>query len=85
MNDEEIKVRFVTYIEKMNDAPRHTPEAIMETKEFADFCEKEYAGDLRKQDQVYDKAVSMALSFEESGFLAGYKMALSDFNYGGKK
>jgi hypothetical protein len=77
LDDKAISLMFLDYVGKMNDLPRHTEAANKEIDNFCDYLAIEYPNNVEKQDIMYERAISVALEFEESGFIAGFRTAIS--------
>ena len=73
LTEEQIKEMFSEYVEGCEGEERHTDSACDEAQAFAWYCEDTFQGDARLQNEVYDKMMDVAVSFEESGFIAGVK------------
>ena len=76
LTDEQIKVMFSDYVTSHESEERHTDSACDEAESFGRYCEDTFQGEARLQNDVYDKMMDVAVSFEESGFVAGVKWAL---------
>jgi len=76
---------FSKYVESTDCAERHTDKARTEAGAFNEFCERSFPGNVKLQSEVYDKMMSVAVEYEESGFIAGVKWALAMMNGGNKK
>ena len=76
-----IQTLFHDYVERTGSAPRHTKEARIAAGNFEAFLHG--AADVSPalhrgfMSQVYDRMMDCAVEFEESGFIAGFRYALS--------
>lgn len=77
LNDTEIAQIFTDYVIRMEDRPRHTGAAIKESNAFDVFCESEFPMNMRLQTQLFDRMMNVAVEYEESGFIAGFKTAMA--------
>ena len=75
--DEEVIAMFEEYIATYETKERHTENACKEVQIFDEFCERHFPGNIKKQTEFYDKMMSVAVEFEEGGFVAGFRWALS--------
>lgn len=72
-----ISKMFCRYIEEMEDKERHTDAACQAVDAFTLCCEELFPGNSTIQSIMYDKMMDCAVEFEESGFIAGFKSAIS--------
>ncbi len=76
-NDEAIKKLFSQYVESFDDRERHSDEAVRCAEAFDDFCSRHIEGGMLKKIEAYTKMTDVAVEFEEGGFIAGFKTAMS--------
>lgn len=67
---------FSEYVTSMEDKPRHTEQANAEVDAYDQFCIKKVGGDTERYNEMFDKMMNVAVEFEESGFIAGFKYAM---------
>ena len=77
VTDKMISAMFVDYVSSMEDKERHTETACKEVEKFDRYCEKVFPEDIAKQRDTYNQMMDVAVEFEESGFIAGYRYALA--------
>lgn len=77
LSDMEIAQMFSDYVERMDARPRHTGAAIKESEGFDTMLESEFPRNIRLQTIMFDKMMSCAIEYEESGFIAGFKTAMA--------
>lgn len=77
ITDEMIAEEFEHYVASMENEERHTEAACKEVEAFEQYCSELFPGDIAKQTEMYDKMMDCAVEFEESGFITGFKWALS--------
>ena len=82
--DERISSLFVDYVTSMEDKERHTSKACEEVMRFDKFCEEILPGDVKKQTETYNRMMDVAVEYEESGFIAGFKTAVHMLKEQGK-
>ena len=80
LGDVLIAQMFHDYVERMEDKERHTQAACKEVDEFDACCSSEFSNDVRVQNLLYEKMMNVAVEFEESGFLAGFQVAMQYFS-----
>lgn len=68
---------FCDYVTKMEDKPRHTVKADLEVGIFDQFCAGAFPHNTRLQNGLYDKMMNVAVEYEESGFVAGFRYAVA--------
>lgn len=68
---------FCDYVTKMEDKPRHTVKADLEVGIFDQFCAGAFPHNIRLQNGLYDKMMNVAVEYEESGFVAGFRYAVT--------
>ena len=77
LTDEEISKMFKDYIATYEDKVRHTKAANDEVDRFDKYTEEVFPKDTIKQSEMYDNMMDVAVEFEESGFIAGFKWCLA--------
>ena len=77
INDSEIAQLFKDYVEHTKNMERHIKSAVDEVEDFNKLCCKEFPNNIRLQNVIYGGMMSTAVEFEESGFIAGFKTAVS--------
>lgn len=78
MDKNAISELFRQYIASMEDQEYHTEAAVHEVKELEAFLD-EHVSDFNEWTEHYDKAMNLAVEFEESGFIAGFETAARMF------
>lgn len=78
--DAAIAELFCEYVRSMEDKPRHTAAAKTEADMYEQFCVSVFPNNVRLQIELYDKMMNVAVEFEESGFIAGFKTAMEILN-----
>lgn len=73
---EEIKDKYDEYVQSFEGEQRHMEEVQNDVNELWVLCSK-LAIDQDSAEILYDKMLDVATSYEESGFMAGYKNALA--------
>lgn len=73
----EIAQIFSDYVGRMEDWERHTKAACKEVDSFDVCCSSEFPDNVRVQNVMYEKMMNVAIEFEESGFIAGFKTAMA--------
>jgi len=73
---EELVELFRKYVEGMGDTPRHTEEAIETACLYQAVAEKHSGFNHERLKELTETAMEMAVEFELSGFMAGYRAAL---------
>lgn len=68
---------FCDYVTNMEDKPRHTVKADLEVGIFDQFCAGAFPHNIRLQNGLYDKMMNVAVEYEESGFVAGFRYAVT--------
>ena len=74
--DAAIAELFCEYVKSMEDKPRHTTAAETEADMYDRFCVGAFPDNVKLQSELYDKMMNVAVEFEESGFIAGFKTAM---------
>lgn len=77
LTDEEIFEMFKDYVATYEDKVRHTKTANDEVDRFDKYTEEVFPNDTIKQSEMYDKMMDVAVEFEESGFIAGFKWCIA--------
>ena len=72
-----IQGMFRDYVDSMVDKERHTKVACEEVANFDTYCRETFPSNITMQRELYDRMMDVAVEFEESGFIAGFKWALS--------
>lgn len=75
-DDAIIAKMFSDYVMSMEDMPRHTEQANAEVDAYDQFCIRAVGQDVERYNEMYDKMMNVAIEFEESGFIAGFKYAM---------
>ena len=68
-----IQKMFHDYVEETGGKPRHTQEANYEVSLYRQFIEGAFPSNSTIQDGLFDRMMSCAVEFEESGFIAGFR------------
>lgn len=68
---------FCNYVSSMEDKPRHTAKADMEVGIFDQFCTGAFSHNVRLQNGLYGKMMNVAVEYEESGFISGFRYAMA--------
>lgn len=76
-SDMEIAQMFSDYVTRMADKPRHTAAAIKEADAFDTFCGSEFPRNVMVQNGLFERMMNVAVEYEESGFIAGFKTAMA--------
>nr|DAO80791.1 MAG TPA: hypothetical protein [Caudoviricetes sp.] len=76
-NDKAIRELFKQYVRSFEDKERHSEESVRRAEEFDDFCSSHINGSSITKFNVYVKMTDVAVEFEEDGFVAGFKTAMS--------
>lgn len=76
-SETEIAQMFSDYVARMEDKPRHTWAAVREAEEFDLYCESEFPRNVRVQNCLFERMMNVAVEYEESGFIAGFKTAMA--------
>lgn len=74
--DDDIRIMFRDFVSGMEDMERHSKSACEEVNAFESFVKDEFGNDLIKKDMAFDMMMSVAVEYEEDGFVAGVKWAL---------
>ncbi len=77
LDNEAIARLFCDYVCKMQDKPRHTVKAELEVGIYEQFCAGAFPHNIRLQNGLYDKMMNVAVEYEESGFIAGFRYAMA--------
>lgn len=79
MSEKEITRLFCDYVTRTESRPRHTAEAEREVDVFDQFCADAFPHDIKLHIELLDRMMNVAVEFEESGFIAGFKTAMRLF------
>lgn len=77
LSNTEIAQMFSDYVNRMQDTERHTEAACKEADAFDLCCSSEFPNNVRLQNLMWEKMMNVAVEFEESGFIAGFKTAMA--------
>lgn len=72
-----IQQLFSEYVQSTGANPRHTKSANDELNNFWQFLAGVFPANHRLQNNLYERMMDCAVEFEESGFIAGFRYALS--------
>lgn len=72
-----IQKLFGDYVQSTGANPRHTQAANQELEMFGQFLAGAFPLNTRLQNNLYERMMDCAVEFEESGFIAGFRYALS--------
>lgn len=77
ITDAEIKQKFVEYVEMWQDAgERHSEAAVKELDNLETYLDGVYSP--KEVDNLLSRSTDVAVEFEESGFIAGYRLAMQE-------
>lgn len=76
LSDEQLSQYFKEYVESMQCKERHTDIACDEADAYDSMISSIFPNDIRVQTMLYDKMMDVSVEYEESGFIAGYRMCL---------
>lgn len=76
MDDTAIQEIFKEYVASTEGKPRHTTAANQEVGIFTAFCSGAFDQNIKLQNSLYERMMDCAVEFEESGFIAGFKLAM---------
>ena len=76
ISDEQLSQYFKDYVESMQCNERHTDIACDEADAYDSMISSIFPNDIRVQMMLYDKMMDVSVEYEESGFIAGYRMCL---------
>ena len=77
ITDAEIQQKFVEYVEKWQDAgERHSKAAVKELDSLEAYLEGTYSP--QEVGALLSRSTDVAVEFEESGFIAGYRLAMQE-------
>ena len=76
VDDKELQEYFKEYIASYGDKERHTKAACEEVTQFDSLVSYFFPKELKSQTALYNKMMDAAVEYEESGFMAGYRMCL---------
>lgn len=74
--DDELVGYFKEYVESFQCKERHSQAACDEVAQYDKLVSYFFPKELKPQTKLYDKMMDVAVEFEESGFMAGYRMCL---------
>lgn len=76
ISNEQLSQYFKDYVESMQCKERHTDIACDEADAYDSMISSIFPNDIRVQTMLYDKMMDVSVEYEESGFIAGYRMCL---------
>ena len=76
-DEKAIRGLFKQYVGSFEDGERHTKQAVMEAETFDSFLTGAIPSNMKLQIAMYEKAMNVAVEFEEDGFVAGFKYAMN--------
>ena len=76
ISNEQLSQYFKDYVESMQCKERHTDIACDEADAYDSMISSIFPNDIRIQTMLYDKMMDVSVEYEESGFIAGYRMCL---------
>ena len=76
-DEKAIRGLFKQYVGSFEDGERHTKQAVMEAETFDSFLTGAIPSNMKLQIAMYEKAMNVAVEFEEDGFAAGFKYAMN--------
>ena len=77
ITDSEIQRKFVEYVERMQDVgERHSKAAVKELDSLEAYLEGAYSP--KEADTLLSRSTDVAVEFEESGFIAGDRLAMQE-------
>lgn len=74
--DDELAEYFKEYVESFQCKERHTQAACDEVTRYDRLVEYFFPKELKPQTTLFNKMMDVAVEYEESGFLAGYRMCM---------
>lgn len=77
IDDEKLAEMFREYVESFECRERHPKSACDEVEAFDKLTAYFFPQELNPQRRLYNKMMDAAVEFEESGFMAGYRMCLA--------
>ena len=72
-----IQKMYGNYVKEWDGKDRHNPEVHTRLRDYAAFTAGAFPANTQFQGALYDRMMDCAVEFEESGFVAGFKYALS--------
>lgn len=76
LTDEQLAEYFREYVDGCQCKERHTEAARNEVEQYDKMVAYFFPKELKPQNRFYDKMMDVAVEYEESGFMAGYRMCL---------
>lgn len=76
LTNEQLGEYFKEYVESYQCKERHTDAACNEVEQYDKLVAYFFPKELKPQVKLYDKMMDVAVEYEESGFMAGYRMCL---------
>lgn len=76
LTNEQLAEYFKEYVESCQCKERHTDAACNEVEQYDKLVAYFFPKELKPQVKLYDKMMDVAVEYEESGFMAGYRMCL---------
>lgn len=76
ISDEQLSQYFKNYVESTQCKERHTDVACDEADAYDSMLSSIFPNDINVQSKLYDKMMDVSVEYEESGFMAGYRMCL---------
>ena len=76
LTDEQLAEYFREYVGGCQCKERHTEAACNEVEQYDKMVAYFFPKELKPQNRFYDKMMDVAVEYEESGFMAGYRMCL---------
>ena len=76
LTDEQLTEYFREYVDGCQCKERHTEAACNEVEQYDKMVAYFFPKELKPQNRLYDKMMDVAVEYEESGFMAGYRMCL---------
>ena len=73
---EQLAEYFSEYVDGCQCKERHTEAACNEVEQYDKMVAYFFPKELKPQNRLYDKMMDVAVEYEESGFMAGYRMCL---------
>ena len=74
LTDEQLAEYFREYVDGCQCKERHTEAACNEVEQYDKMVAYFFPKELKPQNRFYDKMMDVAVEYEESGFMAGYRM-----------
>lgn len=68
---------FHDYVSGLEGKPRHTVAANLEVGIFEAYCAGAFQNNTRLRNGLYEKMMNVAIEYEESGFIAGFRTAVA--------